>query len=301
MRRRRISSSDGGGNWMDTYGDMVTLLLTFFVMLYSMSSLNQQKWEIFVKSIIPNAGVETEDEQIAINEPIDAGKYDVEGSMDTEVEPPSDVTLDTLYLALAQEMNEAGVSGVTLSRGEGYTFVAFKDQSFFAGDSSVLTDQAKAVLDIFCQVIQPESEEIRQIEVLGYTSQGDPDRPNNPRTDRLLSAMRSAEVTAYIQEKNVIAPEKLVGISYGQFRPVDTFETSEGRAANRRVELMILDEGADLKSFNDYYNDYNSGANAETTIETTGNAFVQVDGKAEDMASQLPQENAQDAANETTQ
>ena len=36
---------------MDTYGDMVTLLLTFFIMLYSMSSLSEQKWEIFVRSI----------------------------------------------------------------------------------------------------------------------------------------------------------------------------------------------------------------------------------------------------------
>ncbi len=65
MRKQRKASSDSGGNWMDTYGDMVTLLLTFFVMLYSMSSLNQQKWEVFVKSIYPNAG---DQEQIAINE-----------------------------------------------------------------------------------------------------------------------------------------------------------------------------------------------------------------------------------------
>ena len=43
--------TDSGGNWMDTYGDMVTLLLTFFIMLYSMSNLDAQKWSIFVKSI----------------------------------------------------------------------------------------------------------------------------------------------------------------------------------------------------------------------------------------------------------
>ena len=42
--------TDSGGNWMDTYGDMVTLLLTFFIMLYSMSNLDAQKWSIFVKT-----------------------------------------------------------------------------------------------------------------------------------------------------------------------------------------------------------------------------------------------------------
>ena len=57
--------TDSGGNWMDTYGDMVTLLLTFFIMLYSMSNLDAQKWSIFVKSIpsIQNQ----ESENITIN------------------------------------------------------------------------------------------------------------------------------------------------------------------------------------------------------------------------------------------
>ena len=52
--------TDSGGSWMDTYGDMVTLLLTFFIMLYSMSNLDAQKWTIFVKSIpsIQNQGSE---------------------------------------------------------------------------------------------------------------------------------------------------------------------------------------------------------------------------------------------------
>ena len=93
---------------------------------------------------------------------------------------------------------------------------------------------------------------------MGHTAQADPNKPNNPRTDRLLSAARSAEVAAYITNKNIIDPSKLVGISYGQFRPVDTFETSEGRARNRRVEFLIVDAGADIKSMNDYYDEYYS-------------------------------------------
>ena len=48
---KKSRPTDSGGSWMDTYGDMVTLLLTFFIMLYSMSNLDAQKWSIFVKSI----------------------------------------------------------------------------------------------------------------------------------------------------------------------------------------------------------------------------------------------------------
>ena len=55
---------------MDTYGDMVTLLLTFFIMLYSMSSLSEQKWEIFVRSIYPE-DVKEAQEQIDVGGIID--------------------------------------------------------------------------------------------------------------------------------------------------------------------------------------------------------------------------------------
>ena len=51
MKKRRSGGGGGGGaNWMDTYGDLVTLLLCFFVLLYSISSLDQAKWIMIVKS-----------------------------------------------------------------------------------------------------------------------------------------------------------------------------------------------------------------------------------------------------------
>jgi chemotaxis protein MotB len=49
-RRRPSDDLPGGANWMDTYGDLVTLLLTFFVLLYSFSSIDAAKWQVFVRS-----------------------------------------------------------------------------------------------------------------------------------------------------------------------------------------------------------------------------------------------------------
>ena len=66
MSRRKGGGGDEGGNWMDTYGDMVTLLMTFFVLLYSMSNLDAKKWEVFVRSINPDKGVD-QAEQVAVN------------------------------------------------------------------------------------------------------------------------------------------------------------------------------------------------------------------------------------------
>lgn len=291
MSRRKKGGGDGDcGSWMDTYGDMVTLLLCFFVLLYSMSSLDQQKWEIFVKSIFPSSD---EEEQIAINENIEEGEFDVSGVLKTEDEPEIE-DLDELYLTLVERLQENGMvgEGVSVSRGEGYTFIAFENQAFFNGDSSILTDEAKEVLDVFCEILAPETDKISQIEILGHTSQASPDRPNNPRTDRLLSSMRSAEVAAYIQEKDIIDPSKLVGISYGQFRPVDTVETREGRAKNRRVEFLIVDEGADIKSMNEYYDEVygEAGSDSAGADGEDAEGFVPADGGSENGASMMPEQ-----------
>lgn len=266
--KRRSRPPENTGNWMDTYGDMVTLLLTFFIMLYAMSNVNEQKWEVFVKSIFPDTEVE---ENVAVNEPVGDGEDVIEGTLKIDGELPEIVEMDDVYLMLANAMNEIGIGGVTISRGEDYTFILFEDKTFFDGDSSILTEDGEDTLDVFSRVIAPVSDSISQISVMGHTAQGDPNKPNKVRTDRLLSAMRAAEVTIYIQSQNVIQPEKLIAISYGQFRPVASSDTSEGRAKNRRVELLLLDEGADMRSMNEYYDEYRSGVHADTTIVTDGN------------------------------
>lgn len=269
MSKKKQRPTDGGGNWMDTYGDMVTLLMTFFVMLYSMSSLNQQKWEVFVRSIYPNSEEQVQ-EQVTVNGAIEEEPtVDITGTPEIP-EEAAEIDLDKLYLTIAERMNEIGIDGVTISRGEDYTFIEFQDKTFFDGDSSVLTKQGENTLDVFSKAIAPGKNLLSQVNIMAHTAQGDPEHPNNPRTDRMLSAMRAAEVCIFIQTRNAVQPEKLVNISYGQFRPIDTNDTREGRARNRRVEILMIDEGATVRSMNEYYEEFNSGVNADKTIVTTG-------------------------------
>lgn len=250
---------------MDTYGDMVTLLMTFFVLLYSMSNLDAKKWEVFVRSINPDKGVDQAD-QVAVNGVMD----DAEDSLDGGSDIPEQEVFDTekLYLILAEELERQGVDGVELSRGDDYTFIVFQDRTFFGGDSSELTDSGREVLDVFCDVLDEASDQISQINIMGHTTQADPNRPNFVREDRMLSSMRAAEVCIFIQQRDVIEPDKLVTIGYGQFRPLDTADTDEARARNRRVELLLVDDGASTRSLNEYYEEYLSGTNEERTIVT---------------------------------
>ena len=271
MKKR--GGGDEGGSWMDTYGDLVTLLMTFFVLLYSMSSIDSAKWDVFVRSIFPNGRPgDKSAEQIIINgqatdkdEP--AGEIGDSGAPENTVDQNN---INELYLQIAQALNAAGIDGVEVSRGQDYTFVVFKDKAFFAGDSSVITPQGQETLSIFCDTIAPDANKLSQVNIMGHTAQADPERANNPRNDRILSVMRAAEVCLFIQGRGIVSPEKLVSIGYGQFHPIADNATSEGRAKNRRVEILLIDEGAEIRNINEYFEEYYSGANADKTIVTDG-------------------------------
>ncbi len=305
-RRKKGGGGEDCGSWMDTYGDMVTLLLCFFVMLYSMSSLDQQKWEVFVKSIFPSSG---DTEQIAINQDISEAEYDVSGNMEFDESVSDPENPEELYIALMEALSSSGIEGVSISREDGYTFLVFENQAFFEGDKSDLTSEAVMMLDILCNVVQQYEASIAQINIMGHTAQARADRANNARTDRVLSAMRSAEVAAYIQNKNIIDPSKLVGLSYGQYRSVSENDTSEGRAKNRRVEFLIIDSDADIKSMNDYYDELTNSINAGSVLVTGEEAFDTVGATSEGAASTVPEEEinpsddsaepAEDAAGDT--
>lgn len=246
--KKRKSSGEGGSNWMDTYGDMVTLLLCFFVLLYSISSVDQQKWEIIVKSFNPGADAVS---QIVTDSDLKEGDDDVSGHME---QPEMVDDFEDLMYSLQELIQEGKLSdNVSVEGGEGFAFITFRDMVFFDGDSSVLKDEGKPVLEAFGQAMSSVSDSIEQVQVLGHTSQASPNIPNEAHTDRLLSAERSAEVVAYLQQVSNIDPAKMVSSGFGQFRPIATFDTPEGRAQNRRVEILITRTGAVEQNLDAYY------------------------------------------------
>ncbi len=270
--KKKGGSSEELGSWMDTYGDMVTLLLCFFVLLYSISSVDQVKWENLVKSLNPQAAKEVS--QIVMDPELEEGSEDVPGS--TQLENSADVEaidennltpeeaaaqqaqidqqFGTLFEDLQQLKEMAGNSTeVEIAQGDGYTFITFRDRVFFDGDSWVMRDEGKKMMNQFAKIVAPCADAIKQIQIFGHTSQAEPNKPNNIDTDRELSAMRSAVVTSYLQKKNVIAPEQLISSAFGQWHPIASFDTKEDRAKNRRVEILITKTGSVERTLNEYY------------------------------------------------
>ena len=261
MKKKRGGS--GGANWMDTYGDMVTLLLCFFVMLYSMSTMDKEKWIALVESFNPNAVTE----QVAAG-----GGHEATDQQMTQEQVDADI--EELYQAMKNYVEQENLTTqISITKGSGYVFVSFDNTVFFDGDSYVLRDDGKVVLDQVAQSIAQVSQSIDEIRVLGHTAQEVPDSPNDPTVDRFLATNRAAVVTVYLQEKNIVDPARLVSVGYGQWRPVSDNDTAEGRAKNRRVELLATglnvenDIGDDIAQ---YYTMRSGEVGASGEAEGTG-------------------------------
>lgn len=241
--KKRSKPQGSGANWMDTYGDLVTLLLCFFVLLYSISTVDQAKWIQVVKSFNPDA----EDvSQIAESTELDAND-EVPGGVDVD-------EFEDLYESLKKAIEEANLqSEVELFKGDGYSFITFRDNVFFDGDSSIIKEGGQSILAQFAAIISGVSSSVKEVQVLGHTTQADPNTPNDVTGDRVLSSERAARVAAFLQERTNMPPENIVSIGYGQWRPIAPFDTEENRTKNRRVELLITKSDAVEHSLNEYY------------------------------------------------
>ncbi len=230
---------------MDTYGDMVTLLLCFFVLLYSMSNIDQAKWSIVVDSFKRNPIARATDPPDGMH-----GDGWHEENPNAEMTPEDvQAAMEELYERLKEfvELSTGGegegtAPSITVSKGDGYVFISFNDAVFFDGDSYVLRQDGKNALDAIVPMLSEAGPFIDELRVLGHTAQAAPNRPNNPIADRTLAANRSTAVLLYIQEHvaaDMLDPARLVGVQYGQWRPISPNDTQESRMQNRRVELII--------------------------------------------------------------
>lgn len=269
MKKRRKGS--GGANWMDTYGDMVTLLLCFFVLLYSMSTVDQQKWIQLVQSFNPDAVTQGETsggEQGQLADP--AGG---EGESDAAQEQQSiDTTMEQLYIDLKNYVAEQGQeSSISVTKGNGYVFISFNDAVFFDGDSYAIRPDGQALLNDTGTILQRASMAIDELRVLGHTAQGAVNVINDATEDRFLASNRATVVLVYLQEMNILDPARMLSVGYGQWRPVAENDNEADRSKNRRVEMIVT--GKDLtNSLGDEIEQYYTERNTDTAITATSGA-----------------------------
>ena len=227
---------------MDTYGDMVTLLLCFFVLLYSMSTISEENWKKIIQSFNPNSilsqrdpeghGGPLADPEVGEKNP---GLQEIEQSQN-EIEN----MMEELFLALQNYTKQEGLeSAVSVSQEGGDIYLRLMNKAMFAGDSYVLLPEARTILGDVCAILEKAKNAIEQIQVEGHTAQASPDRPNNTETDRFLSGNRATVVAIFLQENTTIHPARICSVGWGQWHAISNNPDEEHRAPNRRVELII--------------------------------------------------------------
>jgi chemotaxis protein MotB len=239
---KRKKGGGGGANWMDTYGDMVTLLLCFFVLLYSMSTISSEKFKALVMSFNPDslATITASPGGSGPNADSDEGEGGPLESVQAESQEDIDQEIEDLYQALKSFAEQSNMQdSISVTEGDGKVYVSFNQTTFFDGNKYELRDESLPILDTVSDLLSGASDAIDEVRILGHTAQEDPDTPNHVRVDRFLSSNRATNVLVYIQEHSTVDPARLVSEGLGQWRPVADNDTAEGRAQNRRVEMII--------------------------------------------------------------
>ena len=224
--------------FMATWGDMVSLLLCFFVLLFAMSSIDTQKAQQIILSLRGSLGVMrggTTMERIERPNPPDANQGRDPG-------PSSEVRqLDTQHVAhtinafLRAEGLDRSIRVTVNQRG---VQVSVSDQFLFDSGSAILRPGGQRVLYRIAQIIR---DQVPAIAVEGHTDSV-PLRGGIYRDNWGLSAMRAAVVASYLQESGRIEPIKLQAVGFGPTRPMMPNDTPEHRALNRRVDLVLLSQ-----------------------------------------------------------
>ena len=230
-------------DWLSTYSDMVTLLLTFFVMLYASSSLDDQKWQ-YIYQAFQSRGKYLNEYVDHPNHTADDGSYvssDDPSQAGGEGEMPQ--SFDQLYIYLSEYVAENNISdSVSVSKDSAHIYLQFDSSVFFDGNSSELKQEGKDIIDGISPGIKAVQSSIQLLTVTGHTADVGVSEVN----DWDLSSARASSVVKYMEFRTVLQGSKFRVKGAGPYEPIADNDTAEGRAKNRRVEMIILRNDLDL-------------------------------------------------------
>jgi len=243
MARVRKVSKVNKDSWLNTYADMITLILVFFVLLYSMSSIDKEKYEMLVKAFtadpltlqqleqLENQGNGQEKDQGGAADGSDQGQ---EGKIEN---------LDELYNYLNDYIKSNNLEdSVQIQKGENLVYVRFMSSLFFEADRAILKPGGTAILDFVGKALGEVEPYIKFIRIDGHTAEAA--RGTSKVDDRELSTDRANEVLTYLENRFIKNPAKLMAVGYGLYRPIAPNDTEANRAKNRRVEILVAQEDA---------------------------------------------------------
>lgn len=277
MARKKKEEGGGGGapGWMATFSDLMNLLLCFFVLLFSMSSVDAAKFEAVVASLqssfsilpaggssIGDAGMissgisQLENLDIYINP--EATSSDGEDTSDGETEDEelkeAMETIEEAELKESEEMaeqieklaTEYGIQDqIEVNFNGEYVQLTLNGAILFDSGSADIKEDALPLIDKIGAILNRYQE--NDIEIEGHTDNV-PINGARFESNDVLSMYRALSVADYIRSITEIPSGHIKSSGRGEYVPIADNGTPEGRARNRRVEIKL-------------YNSYHSGNN----------------------------------------
>lgn len=209
LRKKNNNEEENVHRWLISYSDFLTLLFTFFVALYALSTIDITKAEKMTTSL--RKVFKVIDEPIPFEE--DRNK------------------------AIIEELKKllSDISGININSDARGIVITLPDTLLFSSGSAELKPEAT---DVLTRIADKLKEIPGKIAIEGHTDNV-PIRNSIYKSNWELSAARASSVLHFLLQKG-LAPDRFVIAGYGEYRPVASNDTEEGRAKNRRVEIIIL-------------------------------------------------------------
>jgi chemotaxis protein MotB len=241
-RRRRHEEHENHERWLVSYADFITLLFAFFVVMYSISSLNEGKYKVLSEALV---GVFNEAERSVKPIPIGEQKPQTVRPADPLVQD-SDQTDAALgqgaedpLKSIADDVNAAfgdliASNQMTVRGNELWIEIELNSNLLFGSGDAMPSNLAFDLIDKVAKIVKPFD---NPIHVEGFTD----DQPINTAqfpSNWELSSARSSSIVRMLAMDG-INPARLASVGYGEFQPLTSNATADGRARNRRVVLVI--------------------------------------------------------------
>ena len=263
-KKKEEVSAPGAATWMATFSDLMNLLLCFFVLLFSMSTVDAEKYEALLASLTGNFSVFQSGSSMVgdsvyvasgATQMVEVNKYFAEfteeggqegvqqfeniAEYEKELEEQQEQIAEQLYEEVSKQVDEEKLDGsVTVDKDESnqYVKISISGAVLFDSGEATFKKDAKVILSRVGDILRTYDDHLIKIE--GHTD-------NVPMTsgkfanNRELSMARAGSVLEYMQTKKKLDPVTLEASGRGEYVPIADNSTAEGRAKNRRVEFKI--------------------------------------------------------------
>lgn len=261
-RKKQEAAPKGSPAWMATFSDLMNLLLCFFVLLFSMSTVDAEKFEQVVASlqssfsILPSGGASIGEGQMISSgvsqlEMLDAYYHQMansesnsdlegnEGDVDIEEAYKEEALAESEQMAedIEEVITQYGIQDqVEVEFNAEYVCLDLNGTLLFDSGKSELKTEAYALLDKIGIILETYSNNM--IEIEGHTDNV-PINSTKYESNDVLSMYRALTVADYVREITELNPAHIKSSGRGEYAPVADNSTAEGRARNRRVEVKI--------------------------------------------------------------